>query len=168
LIVSGSLHSRAREQVRAVLAAGLAVEVSLPASAGAAGLAPVVTAAARRIASGTSVVLAPAAPGTTPGPDALRATERLLAEAVAGIAARGAIPTLVVIGGETSHAVLTRLEAGALDVDGRVAPLIAHGAIVGGAAAGSVIVTKGGSGGEADAIARLVGARQPASNEGAA
>jgi uncharacterized protein YgbK (DUF1537 family) len=82
--------------------------------------------------------------------------EDSLAVAVETIARGTAIPTLVLIGGETSHAVLMRLGAGEIEVDGRVAPLIARGTIGQGTAAGSIVVTKGGSGGAPDVIARLV------------
>ncbi|MBP1689572.1 MAG: four-carbon acid sugar kinase family protein [Deltaproteobacteria bacterium] len=157
LIVSGSLHSRARAQIAAVLAAGSAVASRLPpADAGAAALSSAATTAQARLASGTSVVLAPGAPTSVPTTAALRAMEDSLAAAVETIARGAAIPTLVLIGGETSHAVLTRLGAGEIEVDGRVAPLIARGTIGHGTAAGSTVVTKGGSGGEPDVIARLV------------
>ena len=66
------------------------------------------------------------------------------------------IPTLVLIGGETSHAILTRLGAATIAVHGRIAPLIAWGTMLTGQAAGSTLITKGGSGGEPDVLARLV------------
>jgi uncharacterized protein YgbK (DUF1537 family) len=157
LIVSGSLHSRARAQVEAVLATGRAVAVTVPPrEADSAALASVAAAAEATLASGTSVVMTLPAPASMPSADALRATEQALAELVGRIAGRVAIPTLVVIGGETSHAVLTRLGAGMIEVTGRIAPLIARGTIRQGTAAGSVVVTKGGSGGEPDVIAHLI------------
>ena len=64
--------------------------------------------------------------------------------------------TLVLIGGETSHAILTRLAAGAIAVHGRIAPLVARGTLLRGIAAGVTLVTKGGSGGEPEVIAALV------------
>jgi uncharacterized protein YgbK (DUF1537 family) len=157
LIVSGSLHSRARAQVDAVLATGNAVALGVPApDAGASAIESVAAAARSRLAAGTSVVLAPASPVSVPTVDALRATEGTLAGLVRAIAECAAIPTLILIGGETSHAVLTRLDAATIEVWGCVAPLIAYGAIGHGTAAGSAVVTKGGSGGEPDVIARLV------------
>jgi uncharacterized protein YgbK (DUF1537 family) len=157
LIVSGSLHSRARAQVEAVLATGRAVAVTVPPrEADSAALASVAAAAEATLASGTSVVMTLPAPASMPSADALRATEQALAELVGRIAGRVAIPTLVVIGGETSHAVLTRLGAGMIEVTGRIAPLIARGTIRQGTAAGSVVITKGGSGGEPDVIAHLI------------
>ena len=71
--------------------------------------------------------------------------------------------------GESSHAVLMRLRAGMILIDGRIAPLIARGTIMHGGASGSVVITKGGSGGEPDVIARLVAAgaeRTPRRAEG--
>jgi D-threonate/D-erythronate kinase len=155
LIVSGSLHSRAREQVGAVVAAGLATALPM-ADGGDTATRGMVLAVRRALAAGRSIVVAPAAPVGVPTADALRATERRLAELVAAVAQEGPIPTLIAIGGETSYAVLTRLGASALAIDGRIAPLIARGAILSGAAAGSILITKGGSGGDADALVRLL------------
>jgi hypothetical protein len=75
-------------------------------------------AAAAALARGTTVVLAPAAASSVPTPASLRATETALADTVAAIAAATPIATLVLIGGETSYAVLTRLQAGAIAVHG--------------------------------------------------
>jgi uncharacterized protein YgbK (DUF1537 family) len=159
LIVSGSLHSRARAQIEAVVATGVAVAMALPpTNAGLAEITALATAAGAALASGTSVVVAPTAPQGVPATDALRATEHVLAEVVAAIAERGPIPTVVLIGGESSHAVLMRLGAGMIAIDGRVAPLIARGTIMRGVAAGSVVITKGGSGGGPDVLVRLVAA----------
>ncbi|MEO6027138.1 MAG: four-carbon acid sugar kinase family protein [Candidatus Binatia bacterium] len=155
LIVSGSLHSRARAQLDAVLATGRAVTVAPPATEPAA-IAQTATAVATYLAAGTTVVVAAPSPAGTPTADALRATEQSLAELVTAVAAHVVIPTLVVIGGETSHAILTRLGATTLAVHGRIAPLIAWGTMLAGQAAGSTIITKGGSGGEPDVLARLV------------
>jgi uncharacterized protein YgbK (DUF1537 family) len=154
LIVSGSLHSRARAQVDAVLTARLAVALPMPASVGETGALDVlVRAAVRALAAGTNVVLAANPPSTVPSEEALRATEQVLAEAVAAIAGGIALATLVLIGGETSHAILVRLGAGEIQVQGRIAPLIARGIIRRGLAAGTRLVTKGGSGGDPDVIA---------------
>lgn len=157
LIVNGSLHSRARAQVDAVLATGRACLVT-PRADDAGERAALASHAATELAAGTSVVLAPPPARAVPTMDELRATETMLADLTAAIAVRTAIATLVVIGGETSYAVLRRLRAGAIDVDGRVAPLVARGTIARGDAAGTRIVTKGGSGGEPDVIAALVAA----------
>jgi uncharacterized protein YgbK (DUF1537 family) len=163
LVVSGSLHSRARAQVDAVIAAGNAVAVSLPASdAGAASNGAIVSEAARALAAGTTVVLAAPPVNDVPTAEALRAIERCIAEAVAAVAAATAIPSLVLIGGETSYAVLVRLGARAIEVHGRIAPLVAHGTIMDGPAAGTRLVTKGGSGGEPDVIAAALAASRPA------
>lgn len=162
LIVSGSLHSRAREQIAAVVAAGIAVRLPLPApDAGDAARTALVVAAASALAAGTSVVLAPSPPVGVPSEAALRATEQLLADAVAAITGMVSMATLVLIGGETSHGVLVRLDAGEIEVTGRIAPLIAHGTIRRGRAAGTRVITKGGSGGEPNVIAAaLAGGHQ--------
>jgi len=154
LVVSGSLHSRARAQVDAVVAAGNAVAVSLPAGdADGPARSAAVAEATRALAAGTTVVLAAPRVADVPTENLLRATERCVAETVAAIAAVTAIPSLVLIGGETSYAILVRLAAGAIEVHGRIAPLVAHGTILNGPAAGTRLVTKGGSGGEPDVVA---------------
>jgi len=155
LIVSGSLHSRARAQLDAVRATGRAVTVPSPAAETGA-IAQTAALVAAHLTAGRTVVVAAPAPAATPTADALRATEHALAELVTGVAARAAIPALVLIGGETSHAILTRLGATTITVHGRIAPLIAWGTILAGQAAGSTIITKGGSGGDPDVLARLV------------
>lgn len=161
LIVSGSLHSRARAQVDAVLATGRALAIPFPSpDADATAFATVAAMAQATLTAGTSVVLAPPAPVSVPSSDALRATEQSLADLVSRIAGGVVIPMLVLIGGETSHAVLARLGAGVIEVAGRIAPLIAHGTIGHGVAAGSMVITKGGSGGDLDAIAQLIGAEE--------
>lgn len=157
LIVNGSLHSRAREQTDAVVAAGLAVAMPLPSEDGADVAERVATAASVALAAGSSVVVTPAPPTVVPAGAALRATERRLTDVVGAIAARTTIGSLVLIGGETSYAILTALAADTLAISGRVAPLIAYGMIMAGALAGTVVVTKGGSGGAPDALARLLG-----------
>ncbi len=157
LIVSGSLHSRARAQVDAVLAGDGAVRLALPPVDDAAARVRFVAAARRAFAAGTSVVVAAPAPPDVPSAAALRAIERALADTVAAVVDAMAIPTLVIIGGETSYAILVRIGAGAIAVRGRIAPLVAAGTILHGAAAGTRLVTKGGSGGEPDVIAAALG-----------
>lgn len=160
LVVSGSLHSRARAQVTAVLAAGNAVAVTLPArDADVEAQTRVVADATRALAAGTSVVLAAPPAAGVPSEAGLRATERLVAETVASIAQATPMRSLVLIGGETSYAVLRRLEAETIEIRGRIAPLVAYGTIVRGPAAGARLVTKGGSGGEPDVIAAALAAR---------
>lgn len=154
LVVSGSLHSRAHAQVDAVLAAGHAVAVALPTGdADAATRSAAVSEATRALGVGTTVVLAAPRADGVPTEQALRATERRVAETVAAIAAATVIPSLALIGGETSYAVLVRLAAGAIEIHGRIAPLVAHGTILHGPAAGTRLVTKGGSGGDPDVVA---------------
>ena len=148
LVVNGSLHSRARAQATAAVAVAGAVAVPLTDAA-----ADVACAALARGAS--AVVSAPPA-ASAPDAAALRAIERRLADVVRATATRVGIPTLVSIGGETSYAILTALGADSLAIAGRVAPLVACGTVLTGAAAGSTLVTKGGSGGDPDVVARLL------------
>jgi len=152
LVVNGSLHSRARAQVDAVLAAGDAVAITAGAAAGSRP-GDVARRAAAELAGGRSVVLTPPALDGVPSAAALRATEAALAEALAAIVAGVRIGTLVLIGGETSHAILRGIGASAIEVHGRVAPLVACGTILRGAAAGTRLVTKGGSGGAPGVVA---------------
>ncbi len=149
LIVNGSLHSRARAQVEAVLATGEAVTLRPTAP-------HVARDAVDAFRHGTTVVLEPAPAVSVPTHAALRTTETALADAVAAILAASPPATLILIGGETSYAILRRLGTGAIAVHGRIAPLVAYGTILDGAAAGTVLVTKGGSGGEPDVLAAIV------------
>jgi uncharacterized protein YgbK (DUF1537 family) len=157
LVVCGSRHPMARAQIEALVAAGLAVSVAAPSAA-----APAVeraAAAARagaQLGAGGTVVLAPAPHSGTPDASARRATERLLAELTRQIAARAAMPTLVLVGGETAHAVLTALGATELAVHGSFGPLVAVGEILTGTAVGATLVTKGGSGGEPGSLVELL------------
>ncbi len=169
LIVNGSLHSRAREQTEAAVAAGLAVAVLVPADGDADVVQRVASATVAALAAGSSVVVTPATAATAPPGEALRATERRLADVVGAIAARTRIASLVLIGGETSYAILSALAADTLAIRGRVAPLISYGTIVTGVLADTVLVTKGGSGGAPDALARLLAAEvdAPARTAGA-
>jgi uncharacterized protein YgbK (DUF1537 family) len=60
--------------------------------------------------------------------------------------------TLVLIGGETTYAVLRATGATELTVQGRIAPLVALGTISTGDASGLRLVVKGGSGGDAGTL----------------
>lgn len=158
LVVSGSLHTTARAQLDAALVQGLAVAVPVPApSAGDAAHAGVVADACAHLHAGRSVVLAPAPPSGPPEAVALRTTERQLAELATAILSIQRVPTLVLVGGETGHAVLRRLGATALRLHGRFAPLVAGADVLDGVASGARLVTKGGSGGDATSLVSLLG-----------
>ncbi len=150
LVVCGSLHSTARAQIDALVAGGALV---LPM----AGTPTLVRDATRAFASGRTVVLAAPRAPATPGAEALRATEAALADATYAIVNAAPPRTLAIVGGETSFAVLRRLGATRLDVRGRFVPLVAVSTITSGIAAGVTLVTKGGSGGNADALVDLLG-----------
>jgi uncharacterized protein YgbK (DUF1537 family) len=89
----------------------------------------------------------------TDGP-ARRATERGLAE-IAVETGTSERAHLVLIGGDEPRRAW-RLGAGELIVHGRFDPLIADAEIATGTALGVRLVTKGGSGGEPDALAALL------------
>ena len=157
LIVCGSLHSTAREQIAAVLKAGLAVRVAAPASDACGGVSAAALAARVALGAGRHVVVSAVAPAAPPDLAARRATESTLAELTREIIAEsGPAATLVLIGGETSYAVLRRLGTTELAVRGCFAPLIAVGEILDGTAAGAELVTKGGSGGGVDTLVALL------------
>lgn len=157
LVVCGSLHSTARAQIDAALAADLVVAVPAPAAGSAVDWEAAAACARGHLAAGRHVVVAPPAPAGTPQEAACRATERQLADLTYAIVAGARAGTLVLIGGETSYAVLARLGATELAVRGRWAPLVAVGEVLAGVAAGAVLISKGGSGGDPGTLARLLG-----------
>ena len=152
LVVCGSLHSTARAQIETLIAAG-ALAIGRDGS---------VRDAAGALARGRSVVLAPARAERTPGTSALRATEAWLAETTLAIVSATVPRSLVIVGGETSFALLQRLGATRVEVRGRFMPLVAVGTVTTGIAAGVTLVTKGGSGGDADALTALLERRTEA------
>jgi D-threonate/D-erythronate kinase len=161
LIVNGSLHGRARAQVDLLGRDAGAIALAVGGDG-----ATIAERAWQHLRRGTPVVLAPSPVHAVPAGPALRATEQALAAAAAAVARRDRVGALVLIGGETSHAVLAALEVGVLAIDGRVAPLVARGEMLDGAAAGAALVIKGGSGGAADVLVPIV--RPPALHAGAA
>jgi uncharacterized protein YgbK (DUF1537 family) len=86
----------------------------------------------------------------------------MLAEIAAEVLAAGPIGSLVLIGGETSYAVLTRLGTTAVVPRGRFAPLVSVTEIADGAAQGATLITKGGSGGTPDSLAELLASARDA------
>lgn len=152
LIVCGSLHSRAHAQTAALVAADLADrEVVDGRSAG------MLTARIRALLDhGRNVILEAPSVAGSPVREDLRRIEHTVSEVVQGVAAAGPIGSLVLIGGETSYAVLRELSATELLVLGRPAPLVALAEIVTGVGAGTLLVTKGGSGGDVAALTALV------------
>jgi uncharacterized protein YgbK (DUF1537 family) len=165
LVVSGSLHSMARSQIDALCAGELAERVILPVTGDGISTrerAALVAHARALLAAGRSAALV--APVTAASPDAAtrRAVERTLGAIARDVLRGGGAAALVIIGGETSHAVLGALGASELVIHGRVAPLIAAGTIAVGEAVGLPLVVKGGSGGAPDAVHTLVAGRTPA------
>lgn len=151
LVVSGSAHPAARAQCERAERDGAIDHVVMvsPDDAAPAGLL-----AARRIGAGRSVALcAPHAVArgleTTVGAALRTAAVAALAQA----RPRG----LLLVGGETAYEVLAGLGHPRLVVEGRCAPLAVRARIASGPHAGLVVVTKGGSSGEAGLLAALVG-----------
>jgi D-threonate/D-erythronate kinase len=155
LVVSGSLHSRSREQVAALEAAGIVRVVSVSPRDG--GAATTLVARVRAwLATGDNVALVPPPPELSPHASARRAMEQLLGDVVARVVTGGGIASLVLIGGETSYEILRVLGAREIVVRGRPASLLAVGRIAAGTAAGAMLLTKGGSGGAPDALVPLL------------
>ncbi len=150
LVVSGSAHPVTRAQlVDAEGSVGLestTVDVGSPDASGDA-------VAARVAAGGVAALVAP--PGSVAG-----GSERVLdavASAAAAVLARVRPRALVLVGGETAFAVLAKLGHPRLVID-RPAPmpLVACATIAEGTAAGTAVITKGGSTGEAGRLSALV------------
>jgi uncharacterized protein YgbK (DUF1537 family) len=156
-VVCGSLHSTARAQIDAATAAALAVAVPVPPIDDAVGRDAAVARACEHLAARRNVVLAAPSPSSAPPEPARRATEHLLAALTAAIVGSGRPRTLVLIGGETSYGVLSELGASTLAIRGRLAPLVAFGEVQAGSAAGAELVIKGGSGGDATSLSKLLG-----------
>lgn len=161
LIVCGSLHSTARLQLDRVCGAGHAERLPMRETRGDAdhdaATRAIVERARAVLASGRSVVVAAPPANGALDPGDRRAVERTLAEITRDVL-RGhtMAATLVLIGGETSHAIFRALGTTELAVDGRVAPLVAVGVITRGGGAGMRVVVKGGSGGDPDILRVLL------------
>lgn len=171
LIVCGSLHSMARSQVAAVCAADLASAVIWPThELGSAALSMPAAAEQRAtivqrvrafLHAGRSVVLGADPPASPPDDVSRRALQRALADVACRCLQSGAAAALVLIGGETSYAVLRALGADELVVHGRVTPLVAAGEVASGRGAGLRLMIKGGSGGDGETLRRVFEAALP-------
>jgi uncharacterized protein YgbK (DUF1537 family) len=151
LFVSGSLHSRARAQLDALVTAGLGDRIAASGD--------VAAAAARTRAlldGGRNVVIAPDPAAATPPAGALRDMEDRLAALTHAVVTTGRVASLVLIGGETSYAILHAIGASELALHGRPALLLARSQIVTGPAGGTVLITKGGSGGDINDLKALL------------
>jgi uncharacterized protein YgbK (DUF1537 family) len=157
LIVCGSLHSMARAQVDALCAAELAERIPLRDGGAAADHVAAVARALAVLCAGRSAVLAAPRLAKAADPVARRRIERVLGQIACEVLRAGAAAALVLIGGETSYAVLREVGATELVVHGRVAPLIAATTIARGDAVGLPLVLKGGSGGDRDTLRSLLG-----------
>lgn len=147
--VVGSAHPTAHAQAAcaAETAGAVLLPVSLddPAAAG--------RGAAARLRAGASVLLlAPATPVADGSPAVLAALRAAAVAALTEAPPRG----LLIVGGETAHAVLAGLRHPPLVLERRVAPLAVRGRVAAGRWAGLPVVTKGGSSGPIDLVAGLV------------
>ncbi len=150
LVVSGSAHPSTRAQLDRVAASAdvtlATVDVGAPGASA--------EAAAHGLAAGAVVVLAAPSDRVTGG--SARVLEALAAATVA-IFARARPRSLVLVGGETAYAVLAALGHPRLLIDRPPpVPLVACATILDGAAAGTAVLTKGGSTGDADRLSALV------------
>jgi uncharacterized protein YgbK (DUF1537 family) len=150
LVVSGSAHPSARAQLDHVAASAdvtiATVDVGAPGASA--------ETAAHGLAAGGIVVLA-APVGRVAGGSA-RVVEALGA-ATAATFARVRPRSLVLVGGETAFSVLAALGHPRLLIDrAPPMPLVACATILDGTAAGTAVVTKGGSTGGADRLSALV------------
>lgn len=152
LVVSGSLHSQARAQVAALVAAGLAETVTVATD----DVAAPAGRARALLDTGRSVVVAPPAAAAPPSAAAMRRIEERLAAATAAVVAGGAPAGLILVGGETSHAILRRIGACELVLRGCPSLLLAVAEVAAGPASGAVLATKGGSGGGIEALVELL------------
>ena len=156
LIVCGSLHSMASEQLDAVCGPAGVERLPLPSHLDDV-FAPAVRAqllagARDALASGRSVALVAPRPHAAPDIRGRRAVEQTLAGLARDVVHLGVAAALVLIGGETTYGVLRAIGATELTVQGRIAPLVAVGTIGTGDASGLRLVVKGGSGGHAGTL----------------
>jgi uncharacterized protein YgbK (DUF1537 family) len=159
VIVSGSLHSMAAAQLDAICHADAAERLVLarPDTGVSAEERGYLLGRARAaLAERRNVVLAAAPPGGRPDIRDRRAVEHALGELARDVVRLGLARALVLVGGETTYAVLGALGATELAVYGRVAPLVTVGAIGDGDAAGLPVAVKGGSGGDPDVVRALL------------
>ncbi len=162
LVVCGSLHSMAAAQVEAVCGPRAAHRLTLPSRPGemltAAPRAQLVAAAGAALGDGRNVAVVVPRPATAPDIRDRHLAGQALAETVRDVLRLGKAAGLVLIGGETTFAVLAAIGASELTVLGRIAPLVTAGTIDTGEAAGLPFVVKGGSGGEAGSLRALLDA----------
>jgi len=157
LIVCGSLHSMARAQVDTLCAAELAERIPLRDGHTVADQhAGAIVRAQAALAAGRSAVLVAPRGAKAADPVARRRVERVLGHIACEVLRAGSAAALVLIGGETSYAVLREVGATELVVHGRVAPLIAATTIARGDVVGLPLVLKGGSGGDRDTLRTLL------------
>jgi uncharacterized protein YgbK (DUF1537 family) len=147
LVVVGSAHPTARLQSEA-----LGCERIYEIADGEGGAAAGRRAAAAFSGGAPAVLCMPAEIGAGAGPGLLAS----MGGAVAACVEASAPGALVLVGGETAHAVLQALAQPGIRVVHALGPLIVGGEFVGGRLAGTPVVTKGGSAGDASSLVRAV------------
>ncbi|MBI3770103.1 MAG: four-carbon acid sugar kinase family protein [Deltaproteobacteria bacterium] len=166
LILCGSMHSTARAQLEGACAAEFAARVTMPQriaeGIAATDRATIAAQAHALLVSGQSAVVAAPPAEASPDVGRRRAIERTLGEIARDVLRGGAAAALVLIGGETSYAVLRAIGATELVVHGRIAPLVAAGTVARGEAVGLPLIVKGGSGGGPDTLRALLDRTAPA------
>jgi uncharacterized protein YgbK (DUF1537 family) len=150
LVVSGSAHPATRAQLaHAAVATGLTtttVDLADPATSGA-------DVARRLQAGGVAALVAPAGDVSGRGVAVVDAMAAAAATALTQAPPRA----VLLIGGETAFAVLAKLGHPRLRIDGPPpAPLVALTRILEGSAAGTPLITKGGSSGPPDRLSSLL------------
>jgi uncharacterized protein YgbK (DUF1537 family) len=152
LVLAGSRHEATAAQVDHAARQGVARVVFTPGEIRTGRAEATATEARGRLAAGESLIV-------TPPSERVAETEGLLAcFADLGEAALAGRPLggLVLTGGDVAAAVCARLGVETIELRGEVLPAIPWGRIAGGRAHGLDIVTKAGSFGDRQALARLV------------
>jgi uncharacterized protein YgbK (DUF1537 family) len=148
LVVVGSAHPVARAQAGAIAEGALVCEVGMN-GPGAPGVPALAACLAR---GGVAVLRTPARACDAPAESLLAA----MCAAVQSCVAACAPSAIVLVGGETAHAVLAALGQQWIRVVHEVAPLVVGGELLAGMLARVPIVTKGGSSSDAGAIVRAI------------
>ena len=99
-----------------------------------------------------SIVAEPVAPSACPQEEIIPR----FTQAIDRLIRRMGFDGLAIVGGETAYHLFRRLGATRLDVSGRVAEVVARGAIADGLMAGRPFASKGGSVGHDNAVIRMV------------
>jgi D-threonate/D-erythronate kinase len=151
LVVSGSLHPAARAQTEVLAGAGV-VQIHVEAATGEA----TVAAAAAAIEAGHPAMVTTLPPTDLVTSDARLAVAEALGRAAAGIIARRRPDLIVVVGGDTLHALFRALGAARIELTGAPASGLALGDLVVADGTALPLLTKAGGFGASDLWLRLM------------